>query len=223
VRALNSLWYIFPYFFLGHLVGDYMLQNGYIAARKSKDLRVLLLHITLICISQLVFLLGRGFGVLQFIFVLLLSAFHFLIDFGKYKCKRNFCNTWWYYLLDQVFHILSFFVVMVPFSSVDFFLSHDLVVVLSVMLFNGYFISILVHFITSDGIYKRDYLGYLFRMVAPVLYYVSTTVFFIYAAIMLLFVWRIVKRSKSKSIISSVIINYILTLSSSIILTGVML
>jgi len=223
VSVLNSLWYIFPYFFVGHLVGDYVLQNGYIAARKSKDLRVLLLHISLVFISQLAFLIGWGFGVIQFFCVLLLAVFHFLIDFGKYKCKRSFCNTWWYYLLDQCFHILSFFVVMVPFSSINFFLNHDLVAVLSVMVFNGYFVSIFVHFITSDGIYKRDYLGYLFRMVSPVLYYVSTTVFFVYAIVMLFFVWRVVKHSKSKSIISSVVINYILTLSSSIILTGVMI
>ncbi|MGB4262956.1 MAG: DUF3307 domain-containing protein [Fervidobacterium sp.] len=223
MRDLKTLWYIFPYFFLGHLVGDYILQNSYIAARKSKDLKVLLLHVFLIFASQLVFSLGKGFGLVQLLFVVLLSVLHFLIDFGKYKCKNGFCSTWWYYLIDQCLHLLSFLFVMVPFSDVDFFLNRNLVVVLCVMIFNAYFISFLVHFITSNGVYKRDYLGYLFRMVAPVLYYFSPIVFIVYEVLIFLPVWKAIKHSKSKSITLSVTLNYVFTLFASIILTGVML
>lgn len=116
---------IFPYLFLGHLFGDYVLQTGYIAAKKSKDIKVLGIHIGLLFLSQLVFVFGEGFGIKHFLAIAMLSGIHFLIDLIKFHCKTAFCNSWKYYLIDQLFHLLSLLSVA-PFfrQSSPIFTSH---------------------------------------------------------------------------------------------------
>ncbi|MFN4223535.1 MAG: DUF3307 domain-containing protein, partial [Fervidobacterium nodosum] len=100
-------------------------------------------------------------------------------------------------------------------KDVQPFLERFFVVILSVAVFNGYFLSILVHFITSNGIYKRDYVGYLMRMVAPIFYILNIYAFVIYALACLILVT--IKPSKS------IILNYLTTIVSTIILLEVML
>ncbi|MFN6991946.1 MAG: DUF3307 domain-containing protein, partial [Fervidobacterium sp.] len=113
---MEQLKQFFPYFFLGHLIGDYVLQNSYIAAKKGKDLKVLIFHIFLVFISQLLVIVGKGFTMEHFISVflsiMLLSFIHFLIDMLKFLCKKSFCRTWYYYLFDQLLHVLSLTVVI---------------------------------------------------------------------------------------------------------------
>ena len=214
MRFLDKVAYYFPYFFLGHLIGDYVLQNGYIAAKKGKDLRVLGLHILLVYISQLLVLIGKQFGLREFTVVSCLGVVHFGIDYLKFLCKGKFCRTWYYYIIDQMMHMATL-LLSTQFINVQPFLNRTFVVVLSISIFNGYFLSILVHFIVSNGIYKRDYVGYLFRMVAPLFYFFNVYSFIIYALSCLILIT--LRFSKSN------LLNYLLTFISTIILMEVML
>jgi len=216
VRTLESIKYLFPYLFLGHLAGDYIFQNSYIAMRKNKDIRVLILHIVIVFLSQLSFISGKDLTLKSFGAIVMLSIAHFFIDVGKFLCKKRFCQTWYYYLIDQSFHIATLLITAIYLGkTVQPFFNRFFVVILSVAVFNGYFLSILVHFITSNGIYKRDYVGYLMRMVAPIFYILNIYAFVIYALSCLILV--IIKPSKS------IILNYLTTIVSTIILLEVML
>jgi hypothetical protein len=215
VNILDKVFYIFPYFFLGHLFGDYVIQTNYIAAYKGKSLKVLTLHILLVFCSQTIFLLGKGFALKELLVVIALSLTHFSIDLVKFLCKKTFCKKWYYYLFDQFLHIITLVIASTYFSNVQPFLNRTLAVVLAVSIFNGYFLSILVHFLISNGIYKRDYLGYFLRMSAPVFYIANIYLFIIYVLFCLLL---IVQKSKE-----SYILNYILTVISTVVLMEVML
>lgn len=214
MRLLDKIAYYFPYFFLGHLIGDYVLQNGYIAAKKGKDIRVLGIHILLVYISQLVVLFGKDFSFREIIVVSFLGVSHFGIDYLKFLCKYKFCRTWYYYIIDQMMHMATL-LLSTQFVSVQPFLNRTFTVIVSIAIFNGYFLSILVHFIVSNGIYKRDYVGYLFRMLAPLFYFWNIYSFFIYALISLILIT--LRFSKTN------LLNYLFTFISTIILMEVML
>ncbi|MCX7653658.1 MAG: DUF3307 domain-containing protein [Fervidobacterium sp.] len=211
---MNALNHYFPYFFFGHLVGDYVLQNSYIAAKKGKDIRVLLLHTVLVFTAQLLVIVGKGFGLQEFIVVLLMSLLHFGIDYLKFLCKTEFCKTWYYYVFDQLLHLTTLFLAT-QFVNVQPFLSRTIAVIFSTSIFNGYFLSILVHFIFSNGVYKRDYMGYILRMLAPFIYILNIYFFVIYAGIC--FTVVCLRFSKSN------LLNYLLTVFSTMILMEVML
>jgi len=210
-----SLWEIFPYLFLGHLFGDYVLQTNYIAARKSKSLKVLRLHIFLVLLSQLFFLMGNNFCLVQFSLVLLLSVIHLSIDLLKFYCKKRFCITWYYYIIDQAMHISSLIFIGLFIGPLQPILLRTLSVILSVMIFNGYFVGILSHLITSNGRYTRDYIGYVLRMAAPILYYIAPYLMLVYATLLIAVLF---KKNTAFNIL-----NYIFTIFSTIILMEVML
>ncbi len=206
---------IFPYLFLGHLFGDYVLQTGYIAAKKSKDIKVLGIHIGLLFLSQLVFVFGEGFGIKHFLAIAMLSGIHFLIDLIKFHCKTAFCNSWKYYLIDQLFHLLSLLSVAPFFDKVVPFLPRTVVTVGAIMIFNAYLIGILSHLIARNGTYKRDYIGYFMRMVAPITYFISVWSFLIYALLCGFLIYK--KRSMFN------LLNYVFTIIATITLLEVML
>ncbi|ANE41840.1 hypothetical protein JM64_07660 [Fervidobacterium ngatamarikiense] len=209
---------IFPYLFLGHLFGDYFLQISYIAANKSKNLKVLGLHIILVFLSQVLFIVGKNFDAQSLTMIGILSGIHFLIDLLKFLCKKKFCNTWYYYLFDQSLHVASLLLISSQLTYLEPFLPRTLAVLLSVMIFNGYFVSILVHLITSRGKYQRDYIGYALRMIAPIVYLLNPLFLIIYALFCLIPVFKFNKRGFKFNIL-----NYITTIVSTIILMGVML
>lgn len=211
------LWRVFPYFFLGHLFGDYVFQTGYIARYKSNKLLVLVEHVFIVFLCQLASLAGRGFGATQLFSVVALSGVHMGVDLVKKKCKTEFCRSWIYYLVDQGLHVLSFIPFMFFFRDVAFFVPRTVAVVASVMVFNGYFIGILVHLMTSDKEYRRDYVGYVLRMLAPVLYLLGTRYFLVYAVAMMVVTVRYSKKKKS------VLFDYLFSVTSTIILLEVML
>ncbi|WP_448375233.1 DUF3307 domain-containing protein [Fervidobacterium sp.] len=210
-----SLWNIFPYLFLGHLFGDYVLQTNYIAAKKSKNMKVLFLHIFLVFLSQLFFLIGKNFGVFSIFIIFALSFVHLSIDLLKFYCKKRFCMTWYYYLIDQSMHITSLLLTGLFLKPLQPIFPRTLVVILSVMIFNGYFVSILSHLITSNGKYTRDYIGYGLRMIAPVLYYFSRYSLIVYAFFCIFVLFK--QPTKFN------VLNYIFTIISTIILMEVML
>lgn len=212
-----ELWEVFPYFFLGHLLGDYVFQTGYIARHKSTRFVVLIGHALIIFCCQTASLMGRNFGVPQALSVIGLSGLHLGIDLVKKNCHTTFCKSWAYYLIDQGVHVLSFLPFVPIFSAVRFFIERPVTVVASVMIFNAYFIGILVHLMTSDREYRRDYAGYVLRMLAPVSYHISRAAFAVYVFAMLLVVIRYSRKRRS------VFLDYVFSTTSTIILMEVML
>jgi hypothetical protein len=159
--------------------------------------------------------MGNNFGLVQFGLVLLLSVIHLSIDLLKFYCKKRFCITWYYYIIDQAMHISSLIFIGLFIGSLQPILPRTLSVILSVMIFNGYFVGILSHLITSNSRYTRDYIGYALRMAAPILYYKAPYLMFVYAAMLIAVLF------KKKTAFN--ILNYIFTVFSTIILMEVML
>lgn len=104
---------------LCHLIGDYILQNDYIANEKTKSTRIALLHVLLYSIP-FYFLVGWSYA------LLVISSTHFLIDrfrlatywiklinwnwksknFGFKDDKPMWMSVWLMIIYDNTFHIL---------------------------------------------------------------------------------------------------------------------
>ena len=96
---------------LGHLFGDYVLQNGYIAKRKERNLGVLLIHVMLVGASHLLFFLPSFNGNILAAVGFVVAA-HFLIDYSKFRLSKfQWVSTPWYYLFDQGLHISTLLIV----------------------------------------------------------------------------------------------------------------
>lgn len=76
-----------------HLIGDYVLQNDFIASTKGSNSYHLLVHSILYCIP-----FALVFGVDIRLLIMLVG--HFIIDTGK--ARYNYIN----YVQDQVYHYL---------------------------------------------------------------------------------------------------------------------
>lgn len=155
----------FIYLYLGHLFGDYVLQFSWIAINKPKRNSALLLHITLIYLSQIAFALGQGFFWKGFIGVSCIVALHYLIDTLKIKSKSD---GWMGYVTDQLFHIITLIIFAPLLNNIDFYIPFDIAIKLTITIFNAYFLGLLTYFIFSRGTpYKRDWLGYVLRGILP--------------------------------------------------------
>lgn len=91
-------------FILAHLAGDFVLQTNKIAKLKSETTKGVLLHSTIVCIIQVLFLGVYGFAGVAAAF--LCAGIHFYIDsakriFSKYLSRLQFL----YFILDQLVHL----------------------------------------------------------------------------------------------------------------------
>ncbi len=155
----------FLHLYLGHLFGDYVLQNGWIARNKGKRKSVLFLHVFLVFLSHIVFALGIGFGIIQFLSILAIGVIHYLLDSMKIKF---FPTGWKGYIFDQMLHALAVFFFSWNLTSVSFFLPEWITIRLALSIFNAYLIGILFHTVfNNDKAYRRDLLGYVYRGVVP--------------------------------------------------------
>ncbi|SHE51593.1 Protein of unknown function [Marinitoga hydrogenitolerans DSM 16785] len=180
---------IFFTFLLSHLVGDYVFQTSYIAKYKNSKVPVLLLHIFIIFISMFILLLPSSLNLKNLSIILFLTLIHFSIDSLKFKnrAKKSF-NSHTYYILDQVMHFSSLMLVSLFYNPQNLFISLQYTKIISIALFNAYFISLLFYMI--DGFkkpYKRDYLGYIFRMALPFIKYYNNILFLIFSFIFIMF------------------------------------
>lgn len=184
---------IFFYFLLSHLVGDYVLQNSFIARYKNSRIKVLILHISLIFLSMLIILLPSSLNLFNFSIITLLTFIHLLIDTLKFKNrnKKSF-NSHTYYILDQVMHFSSLIFVSLFYKIGTIYFPIQYTKIAAIGLFNAYFISLLFYMI--DGFskpYKRDYLGYVFRFSLPFIKYYNDvwfliiSIFFVLASILI--------------------------------------
>ncbi len=155
----------FLHLYLGHLFGDYVLQSGWIASRKAKERKILVLHAFLVTVSHVVFILGRNLRPYHIIWILALGGVHYSIDLFK-TLKGN--SGWRWYLLDQAIHFATIVLFAPLFSGVDFLLPDWITIRAILSVFNAYLIGILFHSVfNSGGVYRRDIVGYLFRAALP--------------------------------------------------------
>jgi hypothetical protein len=102
--------------FLGHLVGDYLLQNDWMAQHKKSSNLVCMLHSAIWSASIAFF---TGWGWLPF---LILFGFHFVQDrtnfirfwmriAGQEKFATGALSPWSIILTDNIFHFLQIWLV----------------------------------------------------------------------------------------------------------------
>ena len=154
----------FVHLYLGHLFGDYVLQNGWIAIGKLRSRLVLLLHVLLVTASHAVFAYGKGFGWRQLLAILGIGTLHYIADATKIKLSPK---GWIGYSVDQFVHVLIILTFAVLFKDVSFWLPEWISYRFAFSIFNAYLIGILFHTVFNSGGYKRDVLGYVFRGALP--------------------------------------------------------
>ncbi|MCD6254155.1 MAG: DUF3307 domain-containing protein [Thermotogae bacterium] len=157
---------------LGHLFGDYVLQNGYIAKRKERNLGVLLIHVMLVGASHLLFFLPSFNGNILAAVGFVVAA-HFLIDYSKFRLSKvQWVSTPWYYLFDQGLHISTLLIVAPLIAYQQAFFNGRLSLMICAAILNAYAWGIFAHLgwgEKSNG-YRRDWVGYLFRGASAVLH-----------------------------------------------------
>ncbi len=188
---------ILVYLIFGHLIGDYVLQNSYIARYKNSRRFVLLVHVLLVMLSHEIVLIGSVFKFQYLVGIFTLGTIHLIIDTVKFRFKQSkFFGGWLYYVLDQFLHLISMIIVLPFFNGVKPFISITIASVSTLAIFNAYFVGILAHFMYGNGIYKRDYFGYLLRSLFPVFYVFNFKFFLIYSIIYLVYI--LAKRKEYK-------------------------
>ncbi len=101
---------------VGHLVGDYLLQNDWMAHNKKTSSSACLVHSFLWSASVCLF---AGWGLWAFA---ILSASHFLLDrteivkwwmdfAGQQGFRTGPCSPWSSIVIDNVWHILTIWMV----------------------------------------------------------------------------------------------------------------
>lgn len=101
-------------YLVGHLVGDYLLQNDWMAREKKRSHFACLIHVLLYCVSVFAF---TGWGLLPMASV---AIPHFLIDRWGFVAwymsigQRDFMqpplSPWSRIVVDNTFHLVCLFV-----------------------------------------------------------------------------------------------------------------
>lgn len=103
---------------LAHFVGDFLLQpTSWVAERESKKARSPKLYIHILLHGLLILLVL--WEIKYWLLALILMIVHGIVDFTKIYAQNEKNRTTWF-LLDQLLHILSIFVVWTVFFHPDF-------------------------------------------------------------------------------------------------------
>lgn len=105
----NQMMKIFGWLIIGHLIGDYLLQNQWMAEKKSDEWVPLFIHSTVYTLTvYLMSLIGGGLswrGIILIYITHLILDRRFLTDFWiKYITFSN--STWLATMVDQSWHII---------------------------------------------------------------------------------------------------------------------
>ncbi|MGM0641921.1 MAG: DUF3307 domain-containing protein [Thermotogota bacterium] len=189
---------IFFYFFLSHLIGDYVFQTSYIARYKVSKIPILFLHSFIIFLSMLVVLLPSSLDLYNLFLLVILTIIHLFIDTLKFKNrKKEMFNTDTYYVIDQVMHLSSLMIVSLFYNNTDFFIDFNYAKLIAIGLFNAYFIGLFFYvFSKPTKPYKRDYLGYIFRFSLPFIKFYSNSMFLIISIVFIIFSLFLVNKEK---------------------------
>lgn len=102
--------------FLGHLVGDYLLQNDWMAQRKKNQILACVLH-SVIWAGSIIFFTGWGWLPLVLLFTVhclqdrtnfIRHWMHFV---GQDKFATGALAPWSVILIDNIFHLLQIWLV----------------------------------------------------------------------------------------------------------------
>lgn len=188
----------FIYLLLGHLFGDFVLQNNFIASNKQKKFKILIFHVFLIFISQIVFFLGKDLNLSTIYGISFITFSHFIVDFIKFKNNnKNFFKTANYYLFDQSIHVLTLLIASFLITQKHFYIPLKVAVIFSSMIFNAYFLGIYSFLLNKDiEKYERDLIGYIIRGIIPIFYIMGTVIFSIFTLITGIFSIFFLKRQQ---------------------------
>ncbi len=192
--------------FLGHLFGDFVLQNSWIAINKVKNKYVLLLHTFIVFLSHLIFVLGKGFNVVALFLVSLIWIAHHITDSTKIrspKFKRE--KAWIGFVLDQLIHIVVIFGIASVFPKMDFFIPFKVSVIGIAIITNAYLYSILAHLVFKPcKPYRRDIFGYFYRGIMPIIFEISV-IFSVVIFLSLPFVVFLYRDKRKEEILSGIL------------------
>jgi hypothetical protein len=102
--------YMLPWMFVGHLVGDFVFQNRWMAEGKEKSVLPLLVHSLIY--TACVFLCALPAGILGVVPVLLIFVTHAIIDqrgfikFWQKTITKSEGTPWLAIVTDQAFHVV---------------------------------------------------------------------------------------------------------------------
>ncbi len=102
--------------FLGHMVGDFLLQNDWMAQNKKKDYWICAIH-SMIWALTVCFFIGR----VEFWFINFLYLSHYVIDstnlvpcYMRLVGQKDFmigpCAPWSIIVVDNTFHLLTIWI-----------------------------------------------------------------------------------------------------------------
>ena len=104
---------------LAHFIGDYALQNDYIALNKGKDNYILFAHIAIWTFVMTITTIFIGYNIEWHIIILVLLIPHFVADYIKAKnllwCKKLSPKTSLY--IDQSIHFIQIIVLFLILNS----------------------------------------------------------------------------------------------------------
>lgn len=111
LNLCSSEWRMaFYYLFLGHLVGDFVLQTDKIAENKGRQWKWNLLHVLVVTLSVLLF--SYPFGALLSVLVILNGLVHYILDHYKSNiCKILHLSELAGFLGDQFIHIVLLYII----------------------------------------------------------------------------------------------------------------
>ena len=116
------------YLVIGHILGDFYFQNERMVENKSKDYLWVLYHsieysLVMVGVAILVF------NVHMMLVAICAGGAHFLIDTAKYLIVKQtkYRRQWNIFLLDQVFHVISFGVLAVCFNKWKFVMNTNFI------------------------------------------------------------------------------------------------
>lgn len=115
----------FLYFFIGHLLGDFLFQTSKIVVWKQKSLWGIFIHVFILHVSISFIFLPYLTEPLIWIAIFVNSVLHFLIDWAKVSYERIFkpknpIPAFW---VDQITHIIvfAFIALNLPSLEIGFF------------------------------------------------------------------------------------------------------
>lgn len=162
-RHLFKLWKIggnrvasfFMLFWLGHLIGDFVLQTNKIAYLKSQSNSGLLIHIALVCIAQMTVMSIYGYrGIIA---AIICSIAHYFVDLFKiHMNKKGYLETG-LFLLDQFLHALILLMISFFFGKTEMIFPVNLpnIRIAVILLFAIYAGSVLVVIVLRDFVPSR--------------------------------------------------------------------
>lgn len=106
---------LFSWLLIGHLIGDFLLQTGWMAKKKTDNLAPLFFHCFVY--TSVIYIVSIPAGGLKPLALLAIFLAHLLLDQRKFTnfWVHNINNAdglqWFYIVVDQCFHLLVLAVV----------------------------------------------------------------------------------------------------------------